>query len=319
MATHGDDQAVESPHLHGSGKAILAAFIANLGIAVAKFIGFLFTQSASLLAESVHSLADTGNQGILLLGGKRSRREATADFPFGFGRERYFWSFVVALVLFSLGSLFAVYEGIHKVQHPEPLENPTVAYLILGIAIVLEGFSLRTAVKESRESKGDLSWIQFLKRAKAPELPVVLLEDIGAECGLVIAVSAITLGEITGNAKWDGYGTLTIGLLLGVIACFLAVEMKGLLIGEAADPDMQRDIEAAIAEDRDVRNIIHLRTQHLGPEELLIAAKLDFADDLSVANLAAAVNRIEAEIRGMLPIAAVIYIEPDLTDGRGSA
>jgi cation diffusion facilitator family transporter len=298
---------------HGS-KAIVAAFFANLGIAIAKFIGFLVTSSASMLAESIHSVADTGNQALLLLGGRRARREPTALYPFGYGRERYFWSFVVALVLFSLGSLFALYEGLHKLDHPEPLESPGVAYAILGIAIVLEGFSLRTAVIESQAAKGSLSWGQFLRKAKTPELPVVLLEDIGAQAGLVIALGAVTLSETTGNPRWDGYGTLAIGALLGVIAIFLAIEMKGLLIGEAADPAVHARIVEVIEADPAVQRLIHMRTQHLGPEELLIACKIEFPPDLAGADLAAAVNRIEEAVRAVVPIASLIYLEPDIAD-----
>jgi cation diffusion facilitator family transporter len=296
------------------GKAILAAFCANLGIAIAKFVGFIFTQSGSLLAEAAHSFADTGNQALLLLGGKRSRRKPTEEFPFGFGRERYFWSFVVALVLFSLGSLFAIYEGFHKLEHPEPLENPTIAYVILGVAAILEGLSLRTAVRESIEAKDDLTWFEFLRKAKIPELPVVLLEDIGAELGLLIALTAITTGEITGNFRWDGYGTLAIGGLLGVIAVFLAIEMKGLLIGEAADPSVVTKIRDAIEDDEQVERIIHLRTQHLGPEELLIAAKVEFTDGLSVPELATTIDRVESSIRHRIHVHSLIYIEPDVHD-----
>jgi cation diffusion facilitator family transporter len=296
---------------HGT-RAIVAAFFANLGIAIAKFIGFVITTSTSMLAEAVHSLADTGNQALLLLGGRRARKEATAEFPFGYGRERYFWSFVVALVLFSLGSLFAIYEGVHKLDHPEPLESPAVAYTILGVAIVLEAFSLRTAVVESRVAKQSLTWRQFLRKAKTPELPVVLLEDIGAMCGLFIALGAISLSEATGEPKWDGYGTLLIGGLLGVIAIFLAIEMKGLLIGEAASDEMQDAIKTAIEGDPAVNRLIHFRTQHLGPEELLIAGKVEFARDLDTSDLAEAVNRIETSVRASLPISAIIYLEPDL-------
>lgn len=296
------------------GKAILAAFFANLGIAIAKVIGFLLTQSGSLLAEAAHSFADTGNQALLLLGGKRSRRKATEEFPFGFGRERYFWSFVVALVLFSLGSLFAIYEGIHKLEHPEALENPLVAYIILGVAAILEGLSLRTALKESVEAKDDLTWFEFLRKAKIPELPVVLLEDIGAQFGLLIALGAITTSELTDNPRWDGYGTLAIGGLLGIIAVFLAVEMKGLLIGEAADPSVVAKIREAMEDDEEVERIIHLRTQHLGPEELLIAAKLEFIGNPSVAELAKTIDRVESSIRHTIHVHSLIYIEPDVHD-----
>lgn len=296
---------------HGS-KAIVAAFFANLGIAIAKFIGFLITRSASMLAESVHSMADTGNQALLLLGGRRARKEPTALYPFGYGRERYFWSFVVALVLFSLGSLFAIYEGMHKLDHPEALDSPGVAYAILSVAIVLETFSLRTAIVESRIAKGTRSWKEFVRKSKAPELPVVLLEDIGAQAGLLIALGAVITSEATGNPRWDGYGTLTIGALLGVIAVFLAIEMKGLLIGEAAEPEVQAKIQTAIEADADVERLLHFRTQHMGPEELLITGKVEFTADLSGQQLADAVNRIETSIRAEVPIAEMIYLEPDI-------
>lgn len=298
-------------HGHGT-KAIVAAFFANLGIAIAKFIGFVFTRSGSMLAESIHSVADTGNQGLLLLGGRRARRDPTPLHPFGYGRERYFWSFVVALVLFTLGSAFALYEGVHKLQHPEEIESAGWAYGILGVAIVLEAFSLRTAIVESRLAKGSMSWGAFLRRSKTPELPVVLLEDIGAQTGLVVALGAITLAETTGEPAWDGVGTVTIGVILGVIAVFLAVEMKGLLIGEAADPDVERRIRSAVESDPGVRRLIHVRTQHLGPEELLVAGKIEFDASLSGAGLAAAVDRVESAIRAAVPIADPIYLEPDV-------
>jgi cation diffusion facilitator family transporter len=298
---------------HGeSSRAIFAAFFANLGIAVAKFIGFLLTGSASLLAESIHSVADTGNQALLLLGGHRSRREPTMAFQFGFARERYFWSFVVALVLFTLGSAFAIYEGIHKLHNPEPIDSPGVAYVILGIAVVLEGLSLRTALIESNKVRGHYGWFAFLRRSKTPELPVVMLEDLGAEAGLLVALTAVTLSQVTNDPAWDGVGTVTIGVLLGFIAIFLAVEMKGLLIGESADEEVQERIDRTVEADPDVVRLIHLRTQHLGPEELLVAGKVEFQPELSGQRLADAVDRIEEAIRAEVPIACLIYLEPDV-------
>jgi cation diffusion facilitator family transporter len=299
---------------HGT-KAIIAAFFANLGIAIAKFMGFLVTGSASMLAESVHSTADTGNQALLLLGGRRARRAPTDLYPFGYGRERYFWSFVVALVLFSLGSLFAIYEGIHKLQHPEAVESPTVNFVILGVAIVLEAFSLRTAIVESNHVRGSRTWWQFVRRTKSPELPVVLLEDIGAQAGLVIALGALVTAELTDEPMWDGVGTVTIGVLLGVIAVFLAIEMKGLLIGEAAEPEVQAAIEMAIQDDEAVERLIYCRTQHMGPEELLVGAKVEFRSRLSGKALAEAIDRIETSIRERVPIAEIIYLEPDVHRG----
>ena len=296
----------------GSRKAIIAAFVANLGIAIAKFAGFLVTGSAGLLAESGHSLADTGNQGLLLLGSKRARRAPDEDHPFGFGRERFFWAFVVALVLFSMGGLFAIYEGIHKLQNPEPTEKPIVAFAILGFAVLLESYSLRTAMQEATHLRGNRTLWQFIRASKQPELPVVLLEDIGAEIGLVFALFGLTMGEITHNARWDAVGSLAIGILLVVIAGVLAVEMKGLLIGESADPLDVAKVRAAMEQAEPVRRVIHMRTEHIGPEEMLVAAKLEFDGSLTFAQLADAIDATERKVRAAVPAATVIYIEPDV-------
>lgn len=298
---------------HGGGrKAIIAALVANLGIAIAKFVGFLITRSASLLAESVHSVADSGNQALLLLGGRRARKEADLEHPFGYGRERFFWAFVVALVLFSLGALFAVYEGIEKIRHPHEIESLGVALGILGFAIALESYSFRTAVHESRLAKGNHSWKAYIRRSRAPELPVVLLEDFGALIGLVLAFVAVLLAEVTGEPRWDGVGTLSIGILLAVIAAVLAVEMKSMLIGEGALGEHRDELVAAISASPGVERIIHMRTQHLGPEELLVAAKVAYRADITVPELAAAIDATEAKMREAVPIARVIYLEPDI-------
>jgi len=304
----------------GGKKAIIAAFLANLGIALAKFAGFLITGASSMLSEAIHSVADTGNQGLLLLGGRRSERAADQEHPFGYGRERYFWSFVVAVVLFTLGAMFAIYEGIHKIQHPEPLENPAVAIGILGVAFVLESFSLRTAVHESRPLKGDASWWTFLRTSKVPEFPVVVLEDTGALVGLAVALVAIILNIVTDNSVYDGIGSVVIGVILGVIAVFLCVEMKSLLIGESASPADRRRIDDAIAATPGVVRLIHSRTEHVGPEEILLAAKVEFESGLDVAGLAEAVDRVESAVRAAVPAARIIYVEPDLyRDPAGSA
>lgn len=296
----------------GSRKAIIAAFFANLGIAIAKFVGFLLTGSAGLLAEAGHSVADTGNQGLLMFGSKRGKRPADHAHPFGYGPERYFWSFIVALVLFSMGGLFALYEGIQKLGHPHEIENALIAYVILGISIALETFSLTTAVKEANHVRNGRSWWRFIRTSKAPELPVVLLEDVGAEIGLLFALSGLTLAEITGNARWDAVGSIAIGLLLVAIAIVLAIEMKGLLIGEAASDVDLAAIRAALTGADNVNGIIHMRTMHLGPEELLVAVKLDVAPTLTVAELATAIDSAEAGVRAAVPIATTIYIEPDI-------
>ncbi|HEX2274360.1 MAG TPA: cation diffusion facilitator family transporter [Acidimicrobiales bacterium] len=294
----------------GSRKAIVAALLANAGIAVAKFVGFAFTGAASMLAEGVHSVADSSNQGLLLLGGSRARRAASAEHPFGYGRERYFWSFVVALVLFTLGSLFALYEGIKKLRHPHELESAAWAVVILVIAIVFESFSMRTAIHESARAKGDQSWWSFVRHSKTPELPVVLLEDLGALVGLVLALAGVGLAELTGNPRFDAVGSVAIGLLLGVIAVTLVVEMKSLLIGESASPaDLER-IRRTLESSDGVQRVVHIRTQHLGPDELLVGAKLEFDGGIEFDALCAAVDRVEQSVRDAVPSARVIYLEP---------
>ncbi|MBW0101677.1 cation diffusion facilitator family transporter [Pseudonocardia sp. KRD291] len=296
----------------GGTKAIIAALLANAGIAVAKFIGYLITGASSMLAEAVHSVADTANQGLLLLGGKRARREATEEHPFGYGRDRYFYSFVVALMLFTLGSAFAIYEGIHKLEEPEPLTSPIVAVVILLVAIVLEGFSFRTAVGESRPLKGSRSWWQFIRQSKVPELPVVLLEDFGALIGLVLALGGVGLTVLTDDPVWDAIGTLCIGTLLGIIAVILVVEMKSLLIGEGALRPVIGRIVSELEAGDDVVRCIHLKTQYLGPEELLVAAKIAFRPALPLERVAVAIDEAEARVRAAVPEARVIYLEPDL-------
>ncbi|HZB49749.1 MAG TPA: cation diffusion facilitator family transporter [Mycobacteriales bacterium] len=295
----------------GGTRAIIAALVANLGIAVAKFVGFLITGSSSMLAESAHSVADSGNQGLLLVGGKRARRSATAEHPFGYGRDRYFYAFVVALVLFSLGSLFSLYEGWHKLESHEELTSPIVAVIILSVAIVLESFSLRTAVVESNHVRGDATWVQFIRRAKAPELPVVLLEDCGALLGLVFALIGVSMAWATGDPVWDAYGTLAIGVLLGVIAVILIFETKSLLIGEGALPETRDKIVAALV-GPGVDRVIHLRTQYLGPDELLVAAKIAIPRTTVMDRVADAIDEAERRVRQAVPEARLIYLEPDL-------
>jgi len=297
----------------GSRKAIIAAFFANLGIAIAKFIGFLITRSAGLLAEAGHSLADTGNQALLLLGSKRGRRPADKVHPFGYGPERYFWAFVVALVLFSMGGLFALYEGIEKLRNPHEIESVEVAFGILLFAIALETFSLRTAIKEANHVRPPgMSWVSFIRTSKSPELPVVLLEDAGAEVGLFVALGGLILAEVTGNARWDAVGSIAIGVLLVAIAFVLAREMKPMLIGEAASAGDLEKIEVALRSSPHVVSIIHFRTVHFGPDNLLLAAKVDFGRSLSVEQLAQAIDDAETAVRAAVPTTTTIYIEPDI-------
>ncbi|MEP6461962.1 MAG: cation diffusion facilitator family transporter [Frankiaceae bacterium] len=296
----------------GGGKAIVAALIANLGIAISKFVAFLITGSSSMLAESVHSVADTGNQGLLLVGRRRSKRPPDEDHPFGHGQDRYFYAFVVALVLFSVGSLFALYEGYEKVKHPHELDSPIIAIGVLAVAIGLEGFSFHTAFTEASKIRGNIGWAAYLRTSKSPELPVVLLEDTAALLGLLFALGGVGLSITTGNPRWDGVGTLAIGLLLGAVAVFLAMEMKSLLIGEAASRPVVAGIRAALTDGTRIRDVIHLRTMHLGPEQLLVGAKVALAPGLTMPEVAEAIDDAEARIRAAQPLATLIYIEPDL-------
>ncbi|WP_128431309.1 cation diffusion facilitator family transporter [Streptomyces cyaneus] len=296
----------------GGTKAIVAALAANLAIAASKFVAFAFSGSSSMLAEGVHSLADSGNQALLLVGGKKAQREATPQHPFGYGRERYIYAFLVSIILFSVGGMFALYEGYEKIKHPHEIEHWYWPVGVLVFAIIAETFSFRTAIKESNSLRGTKSWKEFVRHAKAPELPVVLLEDLGALVGLVLALGGVGLALITGDGVWDGIGTICIGILLVLIAIVLAVETKSLLLGEAAGVEDVQKIEAAIVDGDTVTRIIHMRTLHLGPEELLVAAKIAVQHEDTATEVASAINAAEARIRDAVPIARVIYLEPDI-------
>jgi cation diffusion facilitator family transporter len=296
----------------GSMKAIIAALLANLGIAITKFIAYVFSGSASMLAESVHSLADSGNQLLLIIGGRRARREATPEHPFGYGRSRYVYAFIVSVVLFTVGGVFSIYEGLDKLGHPHELENVWLPILVLSVAIVLESFSLATAVRESKKVKGKQSWINFIKHAKSPELPVVLLEDIAALLGLVFALTGVGLSVITGNPIFDAYGTLAIGALLVVVAVILGLEMGSLLIGEGAQPQEVTAIRKALLNTQGVSAVIHMKTLYVGPEELMVAAKIGIQPNSSGQEIAAIINAAEKAMREQLPVAQLIYLEPDI-------
>lgn len=296
----------------GSNKAIVAALSANLGIAVTKFVAFLLTRSSSMLAESIHSLADSGNQVLLLVGGKRAQRAATPEHPFGYGRERYVYGFVVSIVLFTVGGLFALYKAYYKWLEPHGIDAwQWVPVVVLLAGIVMEGFSFRTAIREANPLRGKRSWPEFIRTAKAPELPVILLEDFAALLGLVFALFGVTLTLLTGDGRWDAVGTAAIGVLLVAVAAVLAVEMKSLLLGEAATPATVRLIEAALVGEG-VSAIIHMKTLHLGPEEVLVAAKIAVPPTESAADVAAAINAAEVRVRAAVPIARAIYLEPDI-------
>lgn len=298
----------------GGTKTIVTALVANFTIAVAKFFGFIITSSSAMLAEAVHSVADTSNQALLLLGKKRSEKLPSEMRQFGFGRERFFWAFVVSLVLFSLGSMYAIYEGIEKIRHPHEIDSLWWALAILLFAMFMEGYAFRTAVTESRHYKGNHSWKSFIRRSRIPELPVVLLEDFGALMGLVFAFICVLIADTTGNAVWDGIGTLSIGILLGLIAVVLAIETKSLLIGEGALPEQTKKIEDAITGSGHVVRLIEMRTEYLGPETLLIAAKIEFKDNFSSSGISDAVDAVEERIRSVEPLAKIIYLEPDTYD-----
>lgn len=299
----------------GGNKAIVAAFLANMGIALAKFVAWALSGSASMLAEAIHSVADSGNQLLLLLGGRKARREADRAHPFGYGRERYVYAFVVSIILFSVGGLFAIYEGIEKLTNPHELDQTWwwLPLVVLVLAIGLESFSLRTAVRESNVVRDEgQSWVSFVRRSKAPELPVVLLEDVGALTGLVFALLGVGLTLITGNPVFDALGTVLIGVLLVLIAVVLGIETKSLLVGEgAARTDHDRIVDAINAGD-EVERIIHMKTLYLGPDELMVAAKIALNADKPLREAADDINVIEARIREAVPVARIVYIEPDV-------
>jgi len=293
-------------------KSVVAALAANLGIAIAKFIAFLLTGSASMLAESVHSVADTGNETLLLIGRGRSRRARTAEHPFGFGRERYFYAFVVAVMLFTVGSVFSLYDGIHKILLPGHLDSPVIAYAVLGLSMVLESFSLRTAIGEANEHRGERGWRAFVHLTKTPELPVVLLEDTAALVGLAFAFLGVLLSQLTGDDAWDGAGSVGVGVLLACAAFIVGYETKSLLIGESATDEVSGKIVSALEGGPEGFRMIHLRTSHIGPETLLVAAKIGVPGSLMAVELVAGIDAAEKRIRTAVPIAEVIYLEPDI-------
>jgi cation diffusion facilitator family transporter len=302
-----------TPEVHESKRAIIAALLANLGIALLKFVAFLVTNSSSMLSEAIHSVADTGNQGLLLLGRVRARRPADEHHPFGYGPVRYFYAFIVAFVLFFVGGVFSVFEGVEKLIHPHQIESAWWAVGVLLGSMVMEALSFRTGLREANEVRpAGESWWQFIRNTKSPDFPVVLLEDSAALLGLVFALVGVGAAAATGNGRWDGLGSLAIGSLLIGVALVLVTEMGSLLVGEAARPEVRQRIGAAIEAFPKVRRCIHLRTDHLGPDEIMVAAKVEFDPDLTVAQLAAAIDELEVEIRAVEPRAAFVFVEPDV-------
>mgnify|MGYP001202544331 CR=1 FL=1 len=296
----------------GGTKAVIAALLANTGIAVTKFVAAAISGSASMLAEGVHSVADAGNQVLLLVGGKRARKAADEEHPFGYGRERYVFAFVVAIILFSVGGMFSLYEGIHKLDAHEELNLPWIPLAVLAVAIALESFSLRTALVEANKSRGTQSLVAFIRHAKQPELPVILLEDIAALLGLVFAFAGVGLSLLTGNVIWDAIGTIAIGVLLIAVAIVLGIETKSLLVGEGATRADVAKIRAAFSGHQNVDAIIHMKTLYLGPDELMVAAKIAVPRATKAVDVARAINEVELAVREAVPVARVIYIEPDI-------
>ncbi|HLH57770.1 MAG TPA: cation diffusion facilitator family transporter [Streptosporangiaceae bacterium] len=311
------DRASEAGQTRGSRPtggllAVFAAFAANVGVAITKLIAFLVTGSASMLAEFVHSLADCSDQILLLIGRNRANRGETEEHPFGYGRERYFYGFIVSVVLFTVGGAYSIYDGIHKILHPEPLTTAWVAFGVLFLAAILEGFSLRTAIKESNPLRKGSGWGAFIRRSKGPDLIVVLLEDSAALTGLVFAFAGVGLSELTHNAAWDGGGSVAIGVLLACVAAVVAVETKSLLIGEAASPDAESRIVEALEDGPELERVIHMRTVHLSPESLLVAAKIAVHREDSAETIVRGIDAAERRVREAVPMAHVIYLEPDI-------
>ena len=300
----------------GGKKAIIAALMANIGIAISKFVAFIFTGSSSMLSEAIHSVADSSNQVLLLVGNKRSQKPADEKHPFGYGRRRFVYGFIVAVVLFLIGGLFSLYEGLHKWQDPEPLNDWWIAVLVLVIAIGLETVSFRTALREANKSRGKRSLANFIKDSRQPELPVILLEDAGALLGLVFALVGVGMAVITGDGRWDAVGAMAVGTLLVVIAIFLAMEMATMLVGESALPEEVAAIRAALESAPLVERVIHLRTVHVGPDELLVAAKIAISQSETAAGIAAGINEAELALRAAVPTARYVFIEPDLDVAR---
>ena len=296
----------------GSMRAILAALIANIGIAITKFVAAAISGSASMFAEGIHSVADSGNQVLLIIGGKRSRREATAAHPFGYGRSRYIYAFMVSIVLFSIGGMFSLMEGIQKLHEPHELENAWLPLTVLGVSIVLESFSLRTALREAKHVRGKASLIQFIRHAKSPELPVVMLEDIAALTGLVLAFGGVGLTVLTHDAIWDAIGTLAIGVLLVLVAIVLGIETSSLLVGEGATADDTSRIRTSLESSRGVRGVIHMKTLYLGPDELMLAAKIAVTPESTGKQIAEIIDEAESNVRKVVPVTRVIYLEPDI-------
>jgi cation diffusion facilitator family transporter len=296
----------------GGTKAVIAALLANTGIAISKFFAFAITGSTSMLSEAIHSVADAFNQVLLLIGGKRSKRVADDKYQFGYGRVRYVYGFMVAIVLFMVGGIYSFYEGLHKWNHPEPVKDFWIAIIVLLVAIVLESLSFRTAIIETNKVRGSRSFAKFVKDSRQPELPVILLEDFGALIGLNFALIGVSAAVITGDGRWDGLGAMAIGSLLIIIAIILVREMAGMLVGEGALPEEYDAVHAALTSAPLVDRVIHLRTLHVGPDALLVGAKIAITKTDSADEIAKGIDEAERLLRIAVPSAQYVFLEPDL-------
>ena len=296
----------------GGTRAVVAALLANTGIAISKFVAFAFTGSSSMLSEAIHSVADSLNQVLLLIGGKHSTREADDQYQFGYGRIRYVYGFMVAIVLFIIGGLYSVYEGWHKIHDPHEMHDVGIALGVLIVAVILESFSFRTAIREANKARGTRTFPQFIKDARQPELPVILLEDFGALIGLIFALFGVSMAAITHDGRWDGLGAIAIGVLLIVIAVILVREMASMLVGEAALPEEVESVRAALLSAPLVDRLIHLRTLHVGPDALLVAAKIGITADMTAQQIVAGIDDAESILRTAVPSAEYVFLEPDI-------
>ncbi|CAB4344981.1 MAG: cation diffusion facilitator family transporter [Actinobacteria bacterium] len=295
----------------GGTKAVIAALMANTGIAVSKFAAFAVTGSASMLSEAIHSVADSLNQVLLLVGGNHSKRQASAQHQFGYGRLRYVYGFMVAIVLFLIGGLYSVVEGWHKLHEPHSIDNVAIAVTVLVVAIVLESFSFRTAIREANKIRKHRTMAQFIKDAREPELPVILLEDFGALVGLIFALFGVGMAWITHDGRWDGLGAIAIGVLLILIAIILVREMASMLVGESALPEEEAAVRTAIESAPIVERIIHLRTLHVGPEALLVAVKIAVDANKDAHQIVTGIDEAESILRAAVPNAEYVFFEPD--------
>ena len=294
-------------------RAILYAFVANLGIAIAKFWAAWVTGSGSMLAEAIHSLADTGNQVLLYLGLKQSLRPPDEEHPLGYGKLSYFWSFIVALLLFTMGGVFSIYEGMHKLNHPEELSQVWIAIVVLAVAILLEAGSLLGCLREIKKLRGERPFREWLKHTRNSELVVVLGEDIGAQMGLILALGFLVAASITGNPVYDAMGSICIGVILLVISAFIASRVRSLLLGRSADPDIRETIESIISGHENIVQVYNVITMQFGPDTML-AAKVRMRDDMSIGAAVASINALERELKTRIDKLKWCFVEPDVSD-----